>query len=67
MDPNEHVKIVLPYAILFRNYEEIEHEFERGVFIPGIPYSCKELGSDINKEDGIENVRTAAFVLVQEK
>lgn len=71
---SEEVRLVLPYGIFFRNFEEIEHEFERGVFLPGVPYHCQATDEKdsrgklvVRNEDLIETVRTAPFVLVQEK
>jgi len=66
VEPKERIKIVVPYAIFFRNFEEIEHEFERGVFLPGVPYYCTGKDQEKGRKE-IESVRTAAFVLVQEK
>lgn len=67
----EEIKITLPYAIFFRNYEEIEHEFERGVFLPGVPYYCKRISehtdSDNNSAEILDRIESTPFVLVQEK
>ena len=59
--------MILPYAILFRNFEEIEHEFERGVFLPGVPYYCHNEGQIVSPGELIDKIETAPFVLVQEK
>ena len=67
IQPNESIKVILPYAILFRNFEEIEHEFERGVFLPGVPYYCHNEGQIVSPGELIDKIQTAPFVLVQEK
>lgn len=71
LDHNEDIYFVVPYVIFFRSFEEIEHEFERGVMIPGVPYICSpkaSLGELHSRDENIiKLVDTSAFVLVQEK